>query len=375
MSGWLAIPVLDVDLILARRGFSPAAPGEEVDAFRARSALREMFSSHWAMRVLRQRGRQIGLPDWSARASDEELEELILDRLEGGALVLKEVPEEQPDPVGEADYVPTAMRGDHIQAFKEAARHFDVYILVRETNLASLQHIGQGYAVAKPLDCKAKTADFDFLDSTGLNKVAGLVVDPNIIKDSAFKPGKHAKALRIWNDEGWGRRMIAPEVATLEAQRSRTWLTNGRYFVDMDPESDRYGAVKFTPTGLMSAAKYLHGDFDLYAIVPAKDPSRNIKVSEKRLGEDHDRSPEFFDVQTFLNRRLGVPMVLHGAEESYEDEFSDDSIDIFHPSGKISCVQGRSALARLYETLFKGRKLFTANGQVEVVQGDYVTPA
>jgi len=80
--------------------------------------------------------------------------------------------------------------------FLEAARHFQVWILVRRTNVASLQYIGQPGYIPKRIDCKAKTADKDVPPY----KLAGLVVDPNL-QGNAFSPGRLVKA----KDAKWMR--------------------------------------------------------------------------------------------------------------------------------------------------------------------------
>lgn len=130
-----------------------------------------------------------------------------------------------------------------------------------------------------------------------------------------------------------------------------------------------------TSSSLLSAGKYIHGDFDLYGIVPAVDPSKNVAVSELRLGRHHSRSPEFFDVQNYINSRIGVPMVLHGAQESYGAEHSDEGIDLFCPDGKMIGAENAAEIGMLYEKQFKGRKLFTHDGPREVVRGMFMTPA
>lgn len=267
-----------------------------------------------------------------------------------------------------------SMSPAHAAAFLEAARHFKVYILVRQTNAASLDHIGKGYAVPKRLDCKAKTADFDFQSPYGLKQTAGLVADPNIVGAQAFGAGKLAKAQAEW--QHFSATMIRPEVSTLAGQRALTYIPHGGfYFVDLDPQSPRYGCVKFAQSSLISAGKYIHGDFDLYGIVPAADPTSNVRVGERMLGNAHFRSPEFRDVQIYVNRRIGVPMVLHGAQEAYDPAHSDEVVDIFHPDGKQTTCNNGAEMGQLYQTLFKGRKLFTKNGPMNVVNGGYMTPA
>src|SRR5579864_7901643 len=71
--------------------------------------------------------------------------------------------EERPMPAA-SDY----MRDLDIQTFKAAAKLYNVWILVRESNPAARQYIGvKGYS-PKRLDCKAKTAKRDVELSGGL---------------------------------------------------------------------------------------------------------------------------------------------------------------------------------------------------------------
>jgi hypothetical protein len=268
------------------------------------------------------------------------------------------------------------MRSDQEQAFKKAAQLYGVYVLVRRTNLASLRHIGDPMCVPKRLDCKAKTADADFVDPKyGPKDSAGLVVDPMIAGAGAFHTKKkYESATKKWKE--FSEAMIDKRVATYEGQRALTYVPNGGfYFVDLNPASPRYGCLKFTITSVIAAGRYVHGDFDLYGIVRANDPVRNVAVTEQRLGQLHARSPEFFDVQHCVNRELDVPMVQHGAQESHDEEHSDEGLDIFHPDGTVTGAEDVAAIKKLYATVFKGRRLFTRGGQREVVRGLFVTPA
>lgn len=265
------------------------------------------------------------------------------------------------------------MKPAHAEAFKNAAKLYGVYILVRRTNLRSLDHIGDPACVPKRLDCKAKTATHDFHHPRfGYKRTAGLVVDPTIITRAAFSSdARYADALREW--AGFAREMIDPAVATLEGQKRLTWVPNGRfYFVDLNPDSERYGCVRFTISSVLAAGKYVHGDFDLYGIVRADNPAANTAVREVRLDQKHERSPEFFDVQHYVNRQIGVPMVLHGAHEAHASEHSNEGIDIFHPDGSVTGAENAVEIHRLYETEFKGRRLFTKGGAREI--GKFSTP-
>lgn len=267
------------------------------------------------------------------------------------------------------------MTDDQASVFKAAARHFDVYILVRRTNPASLAYVGRAGFAPKRLDCKAKTADRDVhLPGRGRIQCAGLVVDPTVTGPGAFSAGgKFEKALKEW--ARFSAKQLTDELRSWEGQQRLTYVPRGGlYFVDLDPDSPRHGCVKFTSSSLISAAQHVHGDFDLYGIVPARDPATNVRVEERRLGYRHARSPEFLDVQIYVNRRLGVPMVLHGAQESYASTHEEDALDVFHPDGRVTAAEGASEIARLYSTLFEGRKLFTEGGAVRIVRGAFVSP-
>jgi hypothetical protein len=268
---------------------------------------------------------------------------------------------------------------EHVKVFLGAAKLFDCYILVRRTNLMSLRYIGDPGFVAKRLDCKPKTADLDYVHPTyGLIECAGLVIDPTILgADAAYekskKKDKFAEAVEAWDNF----MMIHPAMLTLEGQERFTYIpVGGLYFVDLDPYSSRYGCLKFTASSLIKQSSYIHGDIDLYGIVPAGDPARNVAVKEKRLGPTHKhaRSPEFFDVQHYVNGKIGAPMVLHGAQESFGSSHLDEAIDIFSPDGEVTSADDAAAITALYETTFQGRRLFTAAGPVDVVRGKFVTP-
>ncbi len=372
MSGWLEIREPGFHAVLANGALPGTASDDALNQFHARILLNRIVRNADALGTIRRGAHRLGFAPWMKWVSDEDLADYLIAGVASGRLLLEDL-EAQEEEEEQPFYWPKNMRPEHIGAFQAAAEHFNVYILVRQTNLASLQHIGQDYALPKPLDCKPKTADMDVVLSSGPKKIAGLVVNPEIVGAAAFNGAKYGKALSEW--QRFSKTMIRPEVATLEKQRNARWIVGGRYLVDLDPASERYGAVKLTPTGLTTAAKYVHGDFDLYGIIPAAEPSRNTRVVEERLGQKHARSPEFFDVQHFVNRRIGVPMIQHGAAESYEEEHGDEGIDIFHPDKKISMANGMQELAALYRSPFGSRKLFTKKGAVDIVRGAYVTPA
>lgn len=216
--------------------------------------------------------------------------------------------------------------------FSEAAHHFNVWLLVRRTNPKSLPYIGKSGYVAKRIDCKAKTAD---LDSDGF-QTAGLVVDASI-HPHAFKSGKGAKALGEWD--------------SFARQQGISEKNEGRYTVDRDKKSRHYGCVLFD-------GKYIHGDYDLYDIILAEQPRRNLAAVEVLHGVPHMRGAKLHEVMAYINERIGAEVVRHGGEMQYADH-SEQSIDAFGPKGEACTILNRFSIEAWYKDRFQGRRPIT----------------
>jgi hypothetical protein len=208
-------------------------------------------------------------------------------------------------------------------AFLEAARYFQVWILVRRTNVASLPYIGQPGYTPKRIDCKAKTAAFDVPPF----QLAGLVVDPNL-HERAFKPEKLAKAKDFW--------------AAMKNSLGSV------YTVDRNEKSKHYGCLMFR-------GSYIHGDYDLYDVIDRKQTHRNLASLESLHGQPHHRGANVLRVQKFLNDRIGVPMIQHGGEFQYADH-SEQAIDAFGPNGEDVTILNEFSVRSWYETKFGGRR-------------------
>ncbi len=280
---------------------------------------------------------------------------------------------------GKADIL-NHMRQQHIGVFLTAARLYKVAILVRRTNTASIQHIGQDYASPKRLDCKAKTADFNIapkgcrLHEAKRGNIAGLVVDPGMVGQGAYTDGKYVKALEAWRSFS-GK--LHPGMSTYEQQKQFVYVPGGgQYFVERNPEDPYFGCVKFTSSSLIKAGTCIHGDFDLYGIVDMDAPGQIVRVTEERLGQTHARSPKFFDVQNFVNSRIGVAMVLHGSQETYASRHEDDDLDVFFPDGRVDYAGPTAAkIEEFYQREFPGRTLFRKGDPGQQIRGRYMSPS
>jgi hypothetical protein len=218
------------------------------------------------------------------------------------------------------------MRPQDKAIFLDAARHFQVWILVRRTNPASLKYIGQPGYTPKRIDCKAKTADAD----KGSFLLAGLVVDPTLdaLHEQAFKPEKLSKVKEFWA-------AMKPTLGTT-------------YKVDLDPKSKHYGCLKFQ-------GSYIHGDYDLYDIIDITQPHRNLGAVETLHGQPHIRGANVNPVKDFVNSRIGSPMIQHGGETQYADH-SQQAIDAFGPNGEDVTILNEFSVRAWYQERFGGRQ-------------------
>lgn len=150
----------------------------------------------------------------------------------------------------------------HVDAFLKAAAEFRCHILVRETGRASLHWCGRPGYTGKRGDMKAKTAQHD----VGRYRLKGLVVSPEI-HPGACKP----KAAEMWAKS---RHLVTiPPNGFSDDQQPRGCPTP--YLLQTNPAHQHYGCVAWVENGLLTP-RYVHGDYDLYAIVPAGqafDPS------------------------------------------------------------------------------------------------------
>jgi hypothetical protein len=247
------------------------------------------------------------------------------------------------------------MRSTDVEVFRDAAKRYAVWILLRASNPAGKQYIGVHGFVPKRIDCKAKTADKDvpLPGVPGRKKMAGLVVNPEI-EGMLLAFDDTTDIVKNWRE-------FEPLCYLPKPGPPPLWIPGGKqYSVQMDPTHERYGCVVFSVSSNRAAASYIHSDYDLYGIVLDSDPSSNVRVKDEegRHGQPHTRSRLFFDVQHYLNHRMGVPMILHGEQETFKEDF-DDKLDVFPPDGGFPFeAYGADAIRRLYKETFQGRPIY-----------------
>jgi hypothetical protein len=265
------------------------------------------------------------------------------------------------------------MPAKHVEAFQKAAGYFKVWILVRRGNSASLKWIGQFGYIPKLLDCKAKTADQEVPG----RECAGLVASPKLLP-GAFGPAKWPKAKEEWDK-------FVPQLYVFDPQDPKKNLAadsaGKHYTLQLDTGHKHYGCVIYKPV-FRAQGDYIHADYDLYAIVPAANPSANVFVREEGFaGVKHSRGQKLYDVQYFLKaagilkdaESPNVPMVRHGEQETFKTDITDD-LDVFWPDGKtVSELNRGKEIEDFYLDTLQGRRQVNANTIPQPAHGKWLT--
>ena len=282
---------------------------------------------------------------------------------------------------------------DHIPVLREASQRLGLFVLLRRTNSESIKFIGYPGFVPKPLACKPKTAKTDAHITLGEGKqirsrCAGLVVNPKMVGDSAFGDSNKAKeaAIATWNkywgngppngfaiqkdpDSGYygcvmrcaeGARVFPHSRSVggrLEAQNVRTQILEqpgDKGFLLHPPRDLDQHALSTLPQG----CAYIHGDYDLYALISRDDPYKRLPRPGHFEGESHTYGKNWKAFEAFVRSKINLDMIQHGSQEHFADH-TDDVVDIFCPTDDRSLwyrkISGANALDRLYQEVFRGR--------------------
>lgn len=165
---------------------------------------------------------------------------------------------------------------EHLPFFFSAAEEVRCDILVRKTGRNSIRWIGKPGFTGKRAEMKAKTADVD----TDAREVAGLVCSPEE-RPQAFSADRLAKA---WKE--WGKSSHLVTVPRNHAGFDDDVMPRGcptPYLLQNNPDHRHYGAIALVEMGLLRP-HYVHGDYDLYDIVPNRDTPR---TNAPQVRENH----------------------------------------------------------------------------------------
>lgn len=251
------------------------------------------------------------------------------------------------------------VKGAHVKVFSEVCLRLDVTLLLRATNPRSIAYMHQrGYA-AKPIDCKAKTADRDVPQGRQWIECGGLVADPHVVGVQAFGSKKLKKALESWKsfEDSLRKRRLGNGVVVYEraehkgfyavdiAEASTLNRHHGCLMVsDQSPPADFDPRKSHIRTWMARHMRYLHGDYDLYGVIDnaaaaaaAAGPGKVHEEAVRKirlLGHDNYVSSLSLQVQQALNEGFSDELVKHGEQSAYEHTASD--VYLFLASGAPS---------------------------------------
>lgn len=281
----------------------------------------------------------------------------------------------------------------HIEVLRDASHRLGLFVLVRRTNPESIKFVGYPGFVPKPLACKPKTAKtdarFPLGGKSGVSHCAGLVVDPRLVGQSAFgaNANVHEAAVATW-DKYWlggppnGFRIqddpksgyygcvmrcgegteVYPHSRTAAGRQAAAQIRTetveqpgaAGFQLLPDRDIDRH-ALGTLPPG----CAYIHGDYDLYALVHKDNLSGRNPRTGKFDGVDHRYGENWKAFEALVRGKLNLDMIQHGSQEHFGDH-SDETVDMFCPTVDRRLwhvkVEGAGALARLYEQGFEGRR-------------------
>ena len=181
----------------------------------------------------------------------------------------------------------------HLMFFIEAAQVFNCHILVRKTGHATISWIGRRGYTGKRADMKAKTANLD----VGHYSTAGLVCSP-LLRPEAFTANRLGEARKEWLKS---RYLITEPPNGFDDDRQPIGC-HTPYMLQTDPRHRHYGCVALVEMGLL-VPRYVHGDYDLYALIPANQPFNPNQLPVRQSSLVSTMSPSSLS----MNERARMP--------------------------------------------------------------------
>ncbi len=169
----------------------------------------------------------------------------------------------------------------HLTFFIEAAEIFNCHILVRKTGSATIHWIGKRGYTGKRADMKAKTANLN----VGPYLTAGLVCSP-LLRPEAFTANRLGEARKEWLKSC---HLITEPPHGFDDDRQPIGCHTS-YMLQTDPQHRHYGCVALVEMGLL-IPRYVHGDYDLYMLIPANQPFNPNKISVRQSSLVSTMSP------------------------------------------------------------------------------------
>ncbi|SKB47634.1 hypothetical protein SAMN05660293_00418 [Dyadobacter psychrophilus] len=240
------------------------------------------------------------------------------------------------------------MREEDIHLFQQAAVHTKSWVLLRQTNVHSLQFIGRNDCTPKPMICKFKTAN----RNSNNRQIAGLVVSYEMHPNAFEKPESAEKQWIKYASKYF-----------LTLRQMPLHKPSYGFGLDLDKASDRYGCITLD-------GKYLFGDYDLYDVIRRGDERRNMGVVIETDGGLSVNGIHHYKVMEYVNTAMGVDMIQHSNAALFERKF--ENVYVFSPSGGF---EEWSAFKLREQYRIWKRRLIDTFGQEPLVKPPPVDPA
>lgn len=272
------------------------------------------------------------------------------------------------------------MRAIDVRGFMQVADLYQVIILVRQTNEASLPYIGRKGFYPKPIIIKAKTADVDPPVTTIFDRgvkrreyhIAGLVIHPGF-HPTAYRGDKFAKAKDCWEQT---IKKLAPEMCNRPVspdkpdslipwgvvRRGAHKAWHWKWRVDIDQSSSTFGCIQLKTKGMSWSC--IHGDYDLKDVI-VLGQERDNRSSYRKIDGVKNSIPllkgmEFETIRKALNEKVGCEMVQHGAEAQFAWH-GDEGVTVIYPDWRHKVLLSASTVQGWYQDL--GRRVLAKTGK------------
>ncbi len=263
------------------------------------------------------------------------------------------------------------VHANHLGFFVQAAKTFNCHILVRKTGRLAIQWVGKRGYTGKRVDLKAKTAD----RNVGSYQLAGLVCSP-YVQPHAFTPERFQDAVKNWQHSAHLITVPKGNGGFDDGHPPRGCKTP--YMLQTSPGHKHYGTIALVDMGLLTP-RYVHGDYDLYAIIPAgqafdpglqetresnmgstMNPAGMALKDRLQLSFPNKEGPLSFRVASFINNLiessspdlLGALMINHGEHIHYKPDFQTVLAIMPTPSNgqSMKILSGRAEHEEFYRT-------------------------
>ncbi|MEN3941793.1 RHS repeat-associated core domain-containing protein [Prosthecobacter sp. SYSU 5D2] len=221
----------------------------------------------------------------------------------------------------------------HAESFAEFAAEKNQFVIVRNSNDASMKYQGQPGYTAKPMSCKAKTAKH--------GEDAGLVVDPT-----------HPKQQKAWDDAELAAKDDPEKLAQVKSDRENAEKYWKKYEEDTQKSTGKKPEVDDQGRALQDGKK-IHGDYDLHGVYDGNSKERVSYGSGDANSPDESLARQRRkEMNEHLDPDGKSEMVQHGGQDDWNNpnKSPDPPVTVFKPDGTSEQLKDADEMKDFYES-------------------------